>query len=81
MAFWCGGQASIMLREMPTSKAPAPRTTLPSSRVLLTALRPSLMASFICTPAAAHHQHCKANRETSSQSHGTFELGEGRLFE
>ena len=66
MAYLLGGQAGIMLGEMPTSKAPAPRTTLPSSRVLLTALRPSLMASFICSPAAAHHQLYKANRESSS---------------
>lgn len=77
----CGGRAGMMLREMPTSKAPAPRTTLPSSRVLLTALRPSLMASFICSPVAAHHQHYKASIETSSPLHGMAHLGEGRLVE
>ena len=66
MAFLCGGSSRLDLREVPTSKAPAPRTTFPSSRVLLTALRPSLMASFICGPAAAHHQLHKANRESSS---------------
>ncbi len=46
-----------MLRQSPTSNAPAPRTTKPSRRVLLTALRPSLMASFICSTFTPYIRH------------------------